>query len=248
MKQKLVLIGNGMAGLRTVEELLKLDPALYDITIFGAEPHPNYNRIMLSPVLAGEKTIDDIAREEALRAHVVLYLCDGDLSRQEAEALGRPVLALCNTIWYRDDAYYAVGWREPSDIRVDLAEALGRHGVNFIGKAAAKVRPDENRIELASDQDQFGFPLAKVTYKISEEGMKLWTTAADEGVKLFKAVVRVAALAVAILLILAQAMQMPSLVDVALIYALLAAVTMVVFVRRQWGNPEDERKMKDESH
>ena len=60
MKQKLVLIGNGMAGIRTIEELLKLDDQLYDITIFGAEPHPNYNRIMLSPVLAGEKTIDDI--------------------------------------------------------------------------------------------------------------------------------------------------------------------------------------------
>lgn len=60
MKQKLVLIGNGMAGIRTLEELLKLNADLYDITVFGAEPHPNYNRIMLSPVLAGEKTIDDI--------------------------------------------------------------------------------------------------------------------------------------------------------------------------------------------
>ena len=60
MKQKLVLIGNGMAGLRTIEELLKIDPDLYDITVFGAEPHPNYNRIMLSPVLAGEKNFDDI--------------------------------------------------------------------------------------------------------------------------------------------------------------------------------------------
>jgi len=60
MKQKLVLIGNGMAGLRTLEELLKINAELYDITVFGSEPHPNYNRIMLSPVLAGEKTIDDI--------------------------------------------------------------------------------------------------------------------------------------------------------------------------------------------
>ena len=60
MKQKLVLIGNGMAGLRTIEELLKINPDLYDITVFGAEPHPNYNRIMLSPVLAGEKKFDDI--------------------------------------------------------------------------------------------------------------------------------------------------------------------------------------------
>ncbi|WP_455205449.1 nitrite reductase large subunit NirB [Kaarinaea lacus] len=59
-KEKLVLIGNGMAGVRTLEELLKLSPEMYDITVFGAEPHPNYNRIMLSPVLAGEKTLTDI--------------------------------------------------------------------------------------------------------------------------------------------------------------------------------------------
>ena len=59
-KQKLVVVGNGMAGIRAVEELLKLAPDLYDITVFGAEPHPNYNRILLSPVLAGEMTINDI--------------------------------------------------------------------------------------------------------------------------------------------------------------------------------------------
>jgi len=60
MKEKLILIGNGMAGVRTLEELLKLDADRYDITVIGAEPHPNYNRIMLSPVLAGEKSLDDI--------------------------------------------------------------------------------------------------------------------------------------------------------------------------------------------
>ncbi|MGD8526955.1 MAG: FAD-dependent oxidoreductase, partial [Thioalkalispiraceae bacterium] len=60
MKDKLVVIGNGMAGIRTVEELLKIDPLAYDITVFGAEPYGNYNRIMLSPVLSGEKTIDEI--------------------------------------------------------------------------------------------------------------------------------------------------------------------------------------------
>jgi nitrite reductase (NADH) large subunit len=57
---KLVMIGNGMAGVRTLEELLKIAPDLYDITVFGAEPHPNYNRILLSPVLAGEQTLDQI--------------------------------------------------------------------------------------------------------------------------------------------------------------------------------------------
>ena len=60
MKEKLILIGNGMAGVRTLEELLKIAPDHYDITVFGAEPHANYNRILLSPVLAGEKTIADI--------------------------------------------------------------------------------------------------------------------------------------------------------------------------------------------
>ncbi|MDR7006263.1 NAD(P)/FAD-dependent oxidoreductase [Paraburkholderia strydomiana] len=59
-RSRLVVIGNGMAGMRTVEELLKLAPDLYDITVFGAEPYGNYNRIMLSPVLAGEKSVDDI--------------------------------------------------------------------------------------------------------------------------------------------------------------------------------------------
>lgn len=59
-KMKLVMVGNGMAGVRTLEELLKISPDLYDITVFGAEPHPNYNRILLSPVLAGEQTLDEI--------------------------------------------------------------------------------------------------------------------------------------------------------------------------------------------
>ena len=59
-REKLVLIGNGMAGVRTLEELLKLAPDRYEITVFGAEPYGNYNRILLSPVLASEKTIDEI--------------------------------------------------------------------------------------------------------------------------------------------------------------------------------------------
>ncbi|WP_019398357.1 nitrite reductase large subunit NirB [Pseudoxanthomonas sp. GW2] len=59
-KPRLVVVGNGMAGIRTLEELLKLVPGMYDITVFGAEPHPNYNRILLSPVLAGEQDFDDI--------------------------------------------------------------------------------------------------------------------------------------------------------------------------------------------
>ena len=59
-KPHLIVIGNGMAGCRAVEEILARDATRYRITIFGAEPHVNYNRIMLSPLLAGDKAFDDI--------------------------------------------------------------------------------------------------------------------------------------------------------------------------------------------
>jgi len=60
-RTRLVVAGNGMAGMRTVEELLKLGIAdRFQITVFGAEPRGNYNRILLSPVLAGEQQADDI--------------------------------------------------------------------------------------------------------------------------------------------------------------------------------------------
>ncbi|MEY2161226.1 NAD(P)/FAD-dependent oxidoreductase [Rhodanobacter sp. FW106-PBR-LB-2-11] len=59
-RPRLVVIGNGMAGMRTVEELLQLAPDRYDISVFGAEPYGNYNRILLSLLLSGEKRTEDI--------------------------------------------------------------------------------------------------------------------------------------------------------------------------------------------
>src|SRR5581483_9215904 len=76
-KTKLVMVGNGMAGARTLEELLKIAPELYDIAVFGAEPYANYNRILLSPVLSGEMTLKDIMlneeqwyRDHGIRLHL----------------------------------------------------------------------------------------------------------------------------------------------------------------------------------
>lgn len=60
MKERLVVIGNGMAGVRTVEEILERDPERYEITIIGNEAYPNYNRIMLSNVLQKKMTVDEI--------------------------------------------------------------------------------------------------------------------------------------------------------------------------------------------
>ena len=58
--RRLVVIGNGMAAMRTVEELLELAPAAYEITVFGAEPQGSYNRILLSSLLAGDKRLEDV--------------------------------------------------------------------------------------------------------------------------------------------------------------------------------------------
>ena len=79
MKQRLVVIGNGMAGIRTVEELLSASADKYEITVFGAEPHGNYNRIMLSSVLSGEKSIEDIIindRQWYLDHNILLHAGD----------------------------------------------------------------------------------------------------------------------------------------------------------------------------
>ena len=59
-KLKLVIIGNGMAPGRMLEDLIEKNPDACDITIFNAEPRVNYNRLMLSPVLSGEKSYQDI--------------------------------------------------------------------------------------------------------------------------------------------------------------------------------------------
>lgn len=63
-KKRLILIGNGMAGIRTIEEILTLMPDYFDITVFGKEPYPNYNRIQLSKVLQGDTTLQDITLNE----------------------------------------------------------------------------------------------------------------------------------------------------------------------------------------
>jgi nitrite reductase (NADH) large subunit len=59
-KRRLVVVGNGMAGMRTVEELLRIAPQTYQIEVFGAEPHASYNRMLLSPLLSGERKVHEI--------------------------------------------------------------------------------------------------------------------------------------------------------------------------------------------
>ena len=95
-KMQLVMVGNGMAGVRTLEELLKIAPDLYEITIFGAEPHPNYNRILLSPVLAGEQTLEQIVlndwawyQEHGITVHAGCTVNEVNRARRTVHASGK---------------------------------------------------------------------------------------------------------------------------------------------------------------
>ncbi len=111
MKQRLVVIGNGMAGMKTVEELLSAAPDKYDITVFGAEPYGNYNRIMLSAVLCGEKTIEDIvinSRQWYIDNGIRLY-AGQDKSVARIDRVGRKVIAQDGTVAEYDRLLIATG-------------------------------------------------------------------------------------------------------------------------------------------
>ena len=60
MRERLIVVGNGMVGLRLVEELLARAPDRYDLTVVGKEPRPAYNRVLLSSLLAGQVSGEDV--------------------------------------------------------------------------------------------------------------------------------------------------------------------------------------------
>ena len=110
-KLKLVVIGNGMAGMRTVDELMQLAPDRYDITVFGAEPHGNYNRIMLTPVLFGAKSISDIMIHDFdwYRRNRITLHCGVDKTVVEVDRSKRQVKARDGTVAEYDRLLIATG-------------------------------------------------------------------------------------------------------------------------------------------
>ena len=151
MKQKLVLVGNGMAGVRTLEELLKIAPDTYDITVFGAEPYGNYNRILLSPVLAGEKRIDDIMlntvewyEEHKIKLHAGKSVVDVDRRNRKViaadgteETYDRLLLATGSNPFIipvpGHDLPGVIGFRDIKDVDTMLDTAKSRKHAVVIG-------------------------------------------------------------------------------------------------------------------
>ncbi|TAN59768.1 NAD(P)/FAD-dependent oxidoreductase, partial [bacterium] len=64
-KERLIVIGNGMAGAASVDEIVKLDPLRYAITVYGAEKSADYNRVLLSHILTGDKDLNAIRMRDA---------------------------------------------------------------------------------------------------------------------------------------------------------------------------------------
>ena len=96
-KKRLVVIGNGMAGTACLEEIIALDPEAFEITVFGAESRPNYNRVLLSHVLTGEKTLGDIVlHDEDWYGENKISLHSGSVVT-EIDRAGRRVISEAST-------------------------------------------------------------------------------------------------------------------------------------------------------
>lgn len=153
MKPKLVVIGNGMAGMRTVDELIQLAPDRYDITVFGSEPHGNYNRIMLTPVLFGAKSIADIMIHDFdwYRDNRVTLYCGPDKAVVDVDRERRCVIAQDGTRAFYDklliatgslplmldipgrDVEGVLGFRDIADVETMIAKAASKRHAVILG-------------------------------------------------------------------------------------------------------------------
>jgi nitrite reductase (NADH) large subunit len=149
-RKRLVVVGNGMAGMRTVEELLKRAPDHYDITVFGDEPRPNYNRIMLSPMLAGEKTFDDIVLNDALWYRANGVVLRAGLKVESIDRAAGEIVAATGERAAYDRLLLATGSR-PIVLPVpgaDLPEVVAFRDVDDVARMVAAARPGARAVVI----------------------------------------------------------------------------------------------------
>lgn len=145
MKKKLILIGTGMAGSRFLDYLLQQAPDQYEIRVFNKEPVGGYNRIMLSPVLAGEKRVDEIMTHDAswfsqkgIHLHTGTIISEIDADKQTVKTdLGQT--------YYYDDLIIATG-SNPFVLPVP--------GSDLAGVVTFRDIRDVNQMITASNQTQ----------------------------------------------------------------------------------------------
>lgn len=108
-KERLVMIGNGMAGIRTIEEILERDDQKFEITIIGKEPYPNYNRIMLSNILQKKMTQTDIIMNDFdwYESHYIHLVIDDPVT--EVDKLQKQVMTQSGLTFEYDICIFATG-------------------------------------------------------------------------------------------------------------------------------------------
>lgn len=151
-KQRLVVIGNGMAGIKTVEELLKSAPNQYDITVFGSEPYGNYNRIMLSAVLMGEKSIADIITHDRqwYADHGIRLYAGPDKSVVQIERGLQAVVAADGTVAPYDRLLIATGSKPvmPDIPGINLQGVISFRDIIDVNTMLAYCKTHQNAIVL----------------------------------------------------------------------------------------------------
>jgi len=153
MRQKLVVIGNGMSGMHTVEELIGIAPERYNITVFGSEPYGNYNRIMLTPVLFGAKSIAEILLHDFdwyKERHITLHCGSNktivDVDREQQQVIAKDgtkakydilLIATGSLPLMLDipgnDAQGVMGFRNIADVQVMIEKAETKKHAVILG-------------------------------------------------------------------------------------------------------------------
>lgn len=146
-KPVLVVIGNGMAGRRLVDTLTQLAPHRFDIHLFGDEPQAHYNRIMLSPVLAGEKAFEDILSEPLNSGdNVTLYQHE---PVKQIDRIGKTVMTANRTLKY-DQLVLATGSQPvmPPLPGVTLSGIVGFRNQHDVETMLAHCRPQAQAVVI----------------------------------------------------------------------------------------------------
>ncbi|BBH20278.1 nitrite reductase [NAD(P)H] [Paenibacillus baekrokdamisoli] len=167
-KEKLIVIGNGMAGISTVEQILKLSDS-FNITVFGSEPHPNYNRILLSYVLEGSKTVDDIVlndwnwyKDNRITLHTTTTVTHIDAENKQVttdkgntECYDKIIIATGSNPFILpipgSDKEGVVGFRDISDCNQMIAAAQKYNKAAIIGGGLLGLEAAKGLVNLGMD-------------------------------------------------------------------------------------------------
>lgn len=154
-RPRLVVIGNGMAGINTVEQILKLSPGAFDITVFGSEPYPNYNRIQLSYVLEKSKSIDEIIlnsrewyAENGIELHTGTTVAQIDTAAKTVKTV-KTVKTADGAVAHYDKLIIATG-SKPFMLPVPGVDKQGIVGFRDIADCETMLRRRESTARLRS--------------------------------------------------------------------------------------------------